>query len=369
VIDMLFPVARGGAAIVPGGFGTGKTVIEQTLARCSDADVVVFVGCGERGNEMAATLAEFATLVDPRTGGPLLARSVLIANTSNMPVAAREASIQLGATIAEYFRDQGCSVALLADSTSRWAEAMREISGRLEELPGEEGFPAYLASRLAHFYERCGAVAPLGRPERTGSLTLVGAVSPPGGDFSEPVTQASLRLAGTFWSLDPDLAHARHFPAVSWTQSYSLYTDALAAWYLADVGRDWARLRGAAIELLARERSLLEIVQLVGLDALPEDDRIALEAARLVRELFLQQHALDPIDASRPPRVQLLMLRAVLAARTAIAAGVAAGTPLAAALDQPGLLELRRIREWSGDDVADRLTALIAQLEQPEDQR
>ena len=363
VIDMLFPVARGGAAVVPGGFGTGKTVVEQAIARWSDVDVVVFVGCGERGNEMAATLAEFRELVDPRTGGPLLARSVLIANTSNMPVAAREASVQLGATIAEYFRDQGYATVLLADSTSRWAEAMREISGRLEELPGEEGFPAYLGSRLARFYERSGAVAALGAPEREGSLTIVGAVSPPGGDFSEPVTQASLRLAGTFWALDADLAHARHFPAIGWTQSYSLYVEPLTAWFEGAVGRDWRARRSEAIELLARERSLLEIVQLVGLDALPADDRVALEAARLVRELFLQQHAFDPIDAARPATVQYLVLRAVLAAHGALLRSVAEGAVLADALAAPALLELRRVREWSGDDVEDRLRDLIGRLE------
>jgi V/A-type H+-transporting ATPase subunit A len=363
VIDMLFPVARGGAAIVPGGFGTGKTVVEQAIARWSDVDVVVFVGCGERGNEMAATLAEFRDLVDPRTGGPLLARSVLIANTSNMPVAAREASVQLGATIAEYFRDQGYAVVLLADSTSRWAEAMREISGRLEELPGEEGFPAYLGSRLARFYERSGAVTALGAPEREGSLTIVGAVSPPGGDFSEPVTQASLRLAGTFWALDADLAHARHFPAIGWTQSYTLYLEPLSGWFESKIGPDWRARRDEAIELLAREHSLLEIVQLVGLDALPEGDRVALEGARLVREVFLQQHAFDPIDAARPSRIQFLMLSAVLAAHGALRRAVEAGSALADALELPVLLELRRMREWAGDDVEDRLTALIEQLQ------
>jgi V/A-type H+-transporting ATPase subunit A len=370
VIDMLFPVALGGVAVVPGGFGTGKTVVEQAIARWSDVDVVVFVGCGERGNEMAATLAEFRELVDPRTGGPLLARSVLIANTSNMPVAAREASVQLGATIAEYFRDQGYATVLLADSTSRWAEAMREISGRLEELPGEEGFPAYLGSRLARFYERSGAVAALGAPAREGSLTIVGAVSPPGGDFSEPVTQASLRLAGTFWALDADLAHARHFPAIGWTQSYSLYVDPLTAWFERVVGPDWRARRAEAIELLARERSLLEIVQLVGLDALPAEDRVALEAARLVRELFLQQHAFDPIDAARPATVQYLVLRAVLSTHAALLRSVAEGAVLTGALAAPALLELRRVREWSGDDVEDRLRELIGRLErvgQPEE--
>jgi len=362
VLDIFFPVARGGTAVVPGGFGTGKTVLEQALARWSDADVVVYVGCGERGNEMASLLSEFVELVDPRTGGPLLARSVLIANTSNMPVAAREASVQLGATIAEYFRDQGYGVALLADSTSRWAEAMREISGRLEELPGEEGFPAYLGSRLAHFYERAGRVVAQGTPERTGSLTIVGAVSPPGGDFSEPVTQASLRLAGTFWALDTELAHARHFPAIGWTQSYSLYVESLTRWYREEVGADWDERRTEAIALLARERQLLEIVQLVGPDALPDEDRVALEAARLLREAFLQQHALDPVDAARSPRVQLAMLRAVLAARAGLGAALASGMLLEQALEAPVLQELRRAKGWSGDDVEARLTALAARL-------
>ena len=363
VLDMLFPVARGGTAIVPGGFGTGKTVVEQALARWSDADVVVFVGCGERGNEMAATLAEFAELVDPRTGEPLLARSVLIANTSNMPVAAREASVQLGATMAEYFRDQGYAVALLADSTSRWAEAMREISGRLEELPGEEGFPAYLPSRLAHFYERAGRVTALGSPERTGSLSIVGAISPPGGDFSEPVTQASLRLTGTFWALDTELAHARHFPAIGWTQSYSLYVDPLTPWYRDEVGPDWDARRSEAIALLTHERELLEIVQLVGPDALPDEDRVALEAARLLREVFLQQHAFDPVDAVRPLRIQFAMLRAVLAARKGLSAAIAAGAALEDALDTALLRELRRIKEWSGEDLEARLADLASRLE------
>src|SRR3972149_4768771 len=245
VIDMLFPVAKGGATVIPRGFGTGKTVLEQALARWSDADIVVYVGCGERGNEMAELLASFPDLVDPRTGGPLLARTVLIANTSNMPVAAREASVLFGATIAEYFRDQGYQVALLADSTSRWAEALREISGRLEELPAEGGFPALLGSRLAGFYEPAGRAVVLGAPERIGSITTVGAVSPPGGDFSEPVTQASLRLAGAFWALDTELAHARHFPAISWTQSYSLFLAPLARSYRPPVGEDWAAPRPA----------------------------------------------------------------------------------------------------------------------------
>ncbi|MEX1173423.1 MAG: V-type ATP synthase subunit A [Chloroflexota bacterium] len=362
VFDMLFPIAMGGTAVIPGGFGTGKTVVEQALARWSDADVVVYVGCGERGNEMAELLASFPDLVDPRTGDPLLARTVLIANTSNMPVAAREASVQLGMTIAEYFRDQGLAVALLADSTSRWAEALREISGRLEELPGEEGFPAYLGSRLAAFYERAGRVEALGTPERIGSITLVGAVSPPGGDFSEPVTQASLRLAGTFWALDVGLAHARHFPAVGWTQSYSLYVDALSTWYADHVDPAWAERRAEAIGLLAREKQLLDIVQLVGADALPTADRVDLETARLMRETFLQQHAFDPVDASRPLDVQFGLLRAVLAARTGLRAALDRGITLETALEAPALDELRRARYWAGDDVEPRLAELTERL-------
>ena len=379
IIDMLFPVARGGAAVIPGGFGTGKTVLEQSLARASDADVVVYVGCGERGNEMADLLAEFPELTDPRTGIPLLTRTVLIANTSNMPVAAREASIGFGVTIAEYFRDQGYDVALLADSTSRWAEALREISGRLEELPGEEGYPAYLASRLAGFYERAGRATPPGRPAREGSLTIVGAVSPPGGDFSEPVTQASLRLAGTFWALDTELAHARHFPAISWLQSYSLYVDRLVPWYREKVAADWEGLRRDAIALLVRERQLLDVVALVGVDALPEEDRVTLEAARLVREAFLQQHALDPVDAARPLPAQIALLRAVLAARRGLDAAVRGGASLEDALAAPAIRELERARSWTGEDLlarlaglADRLTALAVgrsqvQLPDPED--
>ncbi len=358
VLDMLFPVAEGGAAVVPGGFGTGKTVVEQSLARWSDVDVVVYVGCGERGNEVAELLATFPSLADPRTGGALLDRTVLIANTSNMPVAAREASVQLGMTVAEYFRDQGLRVALLADSTSRWAEALREIGGRLEELPGEEGYPAYLASRLAAFYERAGRAVALGAPERTGSVTLVAAVSPPGGDFSEPVTQASLGLGGALWALDTELAHARHFPAIGWTQSYSLYLDALEPWYAANVDPAWPRLRTAAMETLARERKVLDVVALVGADAIPESDKVVLAVARLVREAFLRQHAYDPVDAARPPAVQVALLRAVLAADAGLRAALDAGATLEAALASPVLAELARANAWSGEDVLARLADL-----------
>ena len=362
VIDMLYPVALGGTAVVPGAFGTGKTVVEQQLARWSDADIVVYVGCGERGNEMAELLSTFPELQDPRTGSPLLERTVLVANTSNMPVAAREASVQLGMTIAEYFRDQGLHVALLADSTSRWAEALREISGRLEELPGEEGFPAYLASRLARFYERTGQAESLGEPARIGSVTLVAAVSPPGGDFSEPVTQASLRLAGTYWALDPELAHARHFPAIGWDRSYSLYVDALAHWYDDTLGRSWSEQRESALALLERERVLLDIVALVGADALPDHDRALLEVARLLRETFLQQGAFDPVDSSRPLDEQLALLEAVLAAQAYLERSLEDGQMLGTALESAVIAELRRARELGGPDVVERLATLASRL-------
>jgi V/A-type H+-transporting ATPase subunit A len=349
--------------VIPGGFGTGKTVVEQQLARWSDADIVVYVGCGERGNEMAELLTTFPELVDPRTGRPLLERTVLVANTSNMPVAAREASIQLGITIAEYFRDQGLAVALLADSTSRWAEALREIGGRLEELPGEEGYPAYLPSRLAAFYERAGAAVVLGTPEREGSVTIVAAVSPPGGDFSEPVTQASLRLGATFWALDTTLAHARQFPAVNPLTSYSLSVGRLARWMREATGGDWLEARAAALDLLARERALLDIVALVGADALPDRDRVVLEIARLLREVVLAQHAFDPVDAARPPDVGFALLQAVLAAKVGFEAALAAGVPFDRVRGDPLLDELRAAKRWSGPDVAARLRDLAARLE------
>lgn len=363
ILDLFFPVARGGAAVIPGGFGTGKTVVEQQLARWSDADVVVYVGCGERGNEMAELLATFPELVDPRTGRPLMERTVLVANTSNMPVAAREASIQLGMTIAEYFRDQGLAVALLADSTSRWAEALREIGGRLEELPGEEGYPAYLPSRLAAFYERAGAARVLGTPEREGSVTIVAAVSPPGGDFSEPVTQASLRLGATLWALDTSLAHARQFPAINPLTSYSLSVGRLAPWLNERVGGPWLETRAVALDLLARERTLLDIVALVGADALPERDRVVLEVARLLREVVLAQHAFDPVDAARPPEVGFALLVAVLAAKAGFEAALAAGVSFEAARADPLLDELRSAKRWSGPDLVARLRDLAGRLE------
>jgi V/A-type H+-transporting ATPase subunit A len=295
VFDALFPIAKGGVAAIPGPFGSGKTVSQQQLAKWSDADIIVYVGCGERGNEMTEVLAEFPELIDPKSGKPLMNRTVLIANTSNMPVAAREASIYTGVTIAEYYRDMGYSVALMADSTSRWAEAMREISSRLEEMPGEEGYPAYLSTRLAQFYERSGRVVPLGT-KNEGSISIIGAVSPPGGDLSEPVTQGTLRVTKVFWALDAKLAQRRHFPSINWLTSYSLYPDALNEWYVKNVSGDWQSLVGEMMSILQEEEKLLEIVQLVGSDALPERQQVTLVVARLIREVLLQQNAFHDID-------------------------------------------------------------------------
>jgi V/A-type H+/Na+-transporting ATPase subunit A len=312
VFDCIFPVTKGGTAMIPGGFGTGKTVSEQTLAKWSDTQVVVYIGCGERGNEMTDVLAEFPELVDPRSGYPLIERTILIANTSNMPVAAREASIYTGITIAEYFRDMGYDVALMADSTSRWGEALREVSGRLEEMPGEEGYPAYLATRLSAFYERAGRVVCLGSGERNGSVTVVGAVSPAGGDFSEPITQNTLRVVGTFWALDTNLAYRRHFPSVNWIKSYSLYVDSIADWYVKNIALDWRELREKAMYLLQKEVELQEIVQLVGPDALPESEKAILDVTRMIREDFLQQGAYSDTDSFCPVEKQYLMLRVIM---------------------------------------------------------
>ncbi len=312
VLDTFFPIAKGGTAAIPGGFGTGKTVTQHQLAKWSDADIVVYVGCGERGNEMTEVLEDFPKLKDPRTGEPLMNRTVLIANTSNMPVAAREASIYTGITIAEYFRDMGYHVALMADSTSRWAEALREISGRLEEMPGEEGYPAYLASRLAEFYERAGYVEVAGSKEKYGSVTVVGAVSPPGGDFSEPVTQNTLRIVKVFWALDADLAHKRHFPSINWLRSYSLYLESVREWWEKNVTPEWYELRREAMSILQREAELQEIVQLVGPDALPAKEQALLETARSLREDFLQQNAFHDVDTYCPAEKQYLMLKLIL---------------------------------------------------------
>ena len=310
ILDMFFPVSKGGAAGIPGPFGSGKTVTQHSIAKWADAQVIVYIGCGERGNEMTEVLQEFPHLVDPRSGRPLMERTVLIANTSNMPVAAREASIYTGITIAEYYRDMGYSVALMADSTSRWAEALREVSGRLEEMPAEEGYPAYLAGRLAEFYERAGSVETLNGSQ--GSVSIVGAVSPPGGDFSEPVTQHTKRFIRCFWALDKSLASARHFPAINWLDSYSEYIEDVADWWREKVGKDWLAMRNRAMELLSEENRLSQIVKLVGPDALPYAERMVLETSRLIREAILQQNATDPVDAYSPVEKQIRMLELVL---------------------------------------------------------
>jgi V/A-type H+-transporting ATPase subunit A len=310
ILDGLFPIAKGGTAAIPGPFGSGKTVTQQQLAKWSDTEIVVYIGCGERGNEMADVLYEFPEIKDPKTGRPLMERTVLIANTSNMPVAAREASVYTGITIAEYYRDMGYDVSLMADSTSRWAEAMREISSRLEEMPGEEGYPAYLAARLSEFYERAGKVKALSGKD--GSITVIGAVSPPGGDFSEPITQNTLRIVKVFWALDAKLAQRRHFPSINWLNSYSLYTKALGPWYDEHVSPDWVKLRNDAMELLQKESELQEIVQLVGSDALPEDQQLTLEVARMIREYFLQQNAYHEVDTFCPMDKQFKLLKSIM---------------------------------------------------------
>ena len=327
VIDTMFPIAKGGTAAVPGPFGSGKTVVQHQLAKWSDVDIVVYIGCGERGNEMTDVLREFPELTDPRTGESLMKRTVLIANTSDMPVAAREASVYTGITIAEYFRDMGYDVAVIADSTSRWAEALREMSGRLEEMPGEEGYPAYLASRLAQFYERAGVVQCMGTEERSGSLTAVGAVSPPGGDLSEPVSQATMRIVKVFWSLDASLAYRRHFPAINWLNSYSLYLDAVTPWFDEHMGPDFMKNRNRAMHLLQEENELNEIVQLVGKDSLSPKDQLTLEIARMLREDFLQQNAFMDVDAyssfDRQMRLLALILHYETLCRDAIDKGAA----------------------------------------------
>lgn len=312
VIDTLFPIAKGGVAAVPGPFGSGKTVVQHQLAKWADTDIVVYIGCGERGNEMTDVLNEFPELIDPKTGQSLMKRTVLIANTSDMPVAAREASIYTGITIAEYFRDMGYSVALMADSTSRWAEALREMSGRLQEMPGEEGYPAYLGSRLAQFYERAGRVMSLGKTPREGALSVIGAVSPPGGDISEPVAQATLRIVKVFWGLDSSLAYKRHFPAINWLNSYSLYVDTLSDWFNGNVDSEFMRLRTRMMRLLQEEAELEEIVKLVGMDALSAQDRLKLEVARSIREDFLHQNAFHEEDAYTTIDKQCLMIRLIL---------------------------------------------------------
>jgi len=340
ILDGLFPIAKGGTAAIPGGFGTGKTVTQQTLAKWSDAQIVVYVGCGERGNEMTEVLTEFPHLKDPKTGGPLMDRTVLIANTSNMPVAAREASVYTGITLAEYYRDQGYDVSLMADSTSRWAEAMREISSRLEEMPGEEGYPAYLASRLSEFYERAGRVETMAGDD--GSVTVIGAVSPAGGDFSEPVTQNTLRIVKVFWALDSKLAQKRHFPAINWLTSYSLYNRVLGDWYSENASEKWSDNIATTMAILQEESELQEIVQLVGSDALPEDQQLTLEVARLLREFYLQQNAFHDVDTYCKLNVQAEFLDVILYYKELAEAALASGISVPNLTGIPVLEELGR---------------------------
>ncbi|MEG0048238.1 MAG: V-type ATP synthase subunit A [Clostridia bacterium] len=335
VIDTFFPIASGGVAAVPGPFGSGKTVVQHQLAKWADADIIVYVGCGERGNEMTDVLMEFPQLHDPRTGESLMRRTVLIANTSDMPVAAREASIYTGITIAEYFRDMGYKVAIMADSTSRWAEALREMSGRLEEMPGDEGYPAYLSSRIAEFYERAGVVKCLGEDGRTGSISAIGAVSPPGGDISEPVSQATLRIVKVFWGLSAQLAYKRHFPAIDWLQSYSLYVDKLEDWFNDNVSPEWNEIRGRAMIVLQEEAELDEIVRLVGVDALSWKDRLTMEVARSIREDYLHQNAFDEVDTYTSLDKQFMMLRLILQYYEKGKAAMAAGANLSDILNMP----------------------------------
>lgn len=353
VIDTLFPIAKGGTAAIPGGFGTGKTVMQHQLAKWADANVIVYVGCGERGNEMTEVLESFPELKDPRTGRPLMERTILIANTSNMPVAAREASIYTGITIAEYYRDMGYDVALMADSTSRWAEALREISGRLEEMPGEEGFPPYLGARLAEFYERAGRVITLGRDYRIGSISIIGAVSPPGGDFSEPVVQSTLRVVKVFWALDTALAYRRHFPAINWLLSYSLYNETLDPWFKSNVAQEWSELRSEAMSLLQREDELKEIVRLVGPDALPEKDKLVLEVAKMIREDYLMQHAYHPVDSFCSLQKMYQMLRVILLFYRYANEAVMKGIQVSKIVSLPLHDDIARLKIISGEKIHD----------------
>jgi len=363
IYDTFFPIAKGGTAAIPGGFGTGKTVSQHQLAKWADSQVVVYVGCGERGNEMTEVLLTFPELDDPNTGEKLMERSTLIANTSNMPVAAREASIYTGVTIAEYYRDMGYDVALMADSSSRWAEALREISGRLEEMPGEEGFPAYLGTRLADFYERAGRVRTLGGDERFGSVSIIGAVSPPGGDFSEPVAQNTLRVVSSFWALDTNLADRRHFPAINWLTSYSLYLDFVKPWFDQNVDQEFQTLRGEMMALLEKEAELQEIVQLVGQDALPESDRALLEVARMIREDYLQQHAYHEIDSYCSKEKQFLMLKIIWRfyqeVNKAIQSGVGAGRIAAVKVKD----EIARMKYTPNPDFPKKYEGLVQSID------
>jgi len=362
ILDVLFPLTMGGTAAIPGPFGSGKTVTQQSVAKYGNADIVVYVGCGERGNEMTDVLVEFPELEDPQTGNPLMHRTVLIANTSNMPVAAREASIYTGITLAEYFRDQGYSVSIMADSTSRWAEALREISSRLEEMPAEEGYPPYLASRLAAFYERGGRVDTLAGDQ--GAVSIIGAVSPAGGDFSEPVTQATLRITGCFWALDASLARRRHFPAINWNRSYSLFTDILDDWYADNVAEDYTELRSRAVDLLQRESDLQEVVQLVGPDALQDQERLVIEAGRILRQNFLQQNGFDPVDASCTLHKAYGMLQMMLRFYEDAQQALQSGATVDEVLQAPVIEKINRSRYVAEDEFDAYKDGVMSELSQ-----
>lgn len=366
VVDCLFPIAKGGVAAIPGPFGSGKTVTQHQLAKWAEADIIVYIGCGERGNEMTDVLNEFPELIDPHTQKSLMERTVLIANTSDMPVAAREASVYTGITIAEYFRDMGYSVALMADSTSRWAEALREMSGRLEEMPGDEGYPAYLGSRLAQFYERAGRVISTGTEGREGTLSVIGAVSPPGGDISEPVSQATLRIVKVFWGLDSNLAYQRHFPAINWLTSYSLYADSLADWYNNNVSSDWMELRGRLMSILNDEAELKEIVKLIGMDALSAGDRLKMETARSIREDFLHQLAFHEIDTYTSLKKQLYMIKLILGFNDEALDAVKSGADIEALTELPVREKIGRFKYVPEDetdkDFADICTEISAEI-------
>ena len=362
IIDTLFPIAKGGTAAVPGHFGSGKTVVQHQLAKWSDVDIVVYIGCGERGNEMTDVLMEFPELTDPRNGEPLMKRTVLIANTSDMPVAAREASIYTGITIAEYFRDMGYDVAVLADSTSRWAEALREMSGRLEEMPGEEGYPAYLASRIAQFYERAGCVECLGSDERRGSVTAIGAVSPPGGDISEPVSQATMRIVKVFWALDSSLAYARHFPAINWLTSYSLYVDTLSSWYESEFGPEYMENRDKTMHILQEENELQEIVRLVGQDALSPADRLTMETAKMIREDFLQQNAFVDEDAYSSYGKQYRLLDMILKYDAMSREALSKGADMKSIFAIPAREKIGRAKMTAPDKYESEFDAIIAEM-------
>ena len=364
ILDTVLPIAKGGTAVVPGGFGTGKTVVEHSIAKYGEADIVMYIGCGERGNEMTEILTDFPHLKDPRTGRALSERTVIIVNTSNMPVAAREASIFAGVTVAEYYRDMGYSVSVMADSLSRWAEALREISSRLEEMPGEEGFPPYLATRLGSYYERAGRAKCLGGGDRTGAVTIISAISPPGGDFSEPVTQGSMRFAGALWALDTDLAYSRHFPAINWKRSYSLYQKQLMPWYAKHVAEDMTELRSRLMELLKREEDLTEIVQVIGIEALQDSDRVTMDAASVARETFLRQSAFNEIDAFVTFEKQYWMMKAIFSYLDSAMAALERGVYLQRILDSPYSVKLHSMQNIPNEGFEGKARELINEIEE-----